>query len=906
MTGGPSIKVVDATTKELTTMMQTLTYLHKEESIVHATAAKEQQESLNSLIRSTPPTPPTPPLSDQFGPSPSTFIPDHQIDSSIKTPKIDFPKFDGENPRSWVRRWERFFQLKSVPSLQKTQFASIHLIGKAESWFHDYQTGKTFISWSDFSSSQCERFENLANENFVGCFNKLTQINSVDEYYEKFEPLKDLMLQHNPHYTEDYFVMSFLSGLKEVIRISVEMHKPTTLSQAYYLDHLQESALASQHQQFPKSTSYKPPTTTTYFSKYSPPTQKSTSPTTHTAPIVPSPPTPTSQLTKSLYVPPPIRRLSREQQDKRRAQCLCYSYSVVVVKEEVALIQPFSLTEDEPETTDQPPPPDASTDSLVESNMEISLHALTGTMSVDTIRIPGLLKHRVVTVLVDTGSTHSFIDSALVNQLSVKFNPQHTWDCDIVLGEDWLCTLGDVTFNLSKLSISFLHNCQLITLQGSTSKPSLMLMSGNTLRKFINKTSPALVCQFFHIDSTPIPEPIPPPPPPPPQVHNLIDEFKDVFSEPTNLPPTRSLDHKIQLKLNTQPITLRPFKCPDIHKSMMESLVQEMLKAGIIQDSQSPFASPILLVKKMDNTWRFCVDYRNLNDITIKDKFPIPIIDELLDELHGATIFTKLDLRSGYHQIRFHEADIHKTAFRTHHGHYEFKCQPSSHLHHLSTALTLLRQHQLFAKFSKCTFSQSSLQYLGHIITAQGVAADPEKIKCMQDWPIPTNLKQLRGFLGLTGYYRKFVRGYGTICKPLTDLLKNNSLHWSTLALDAFNSLKTAMCTTPVLALSDFSKPFVVESDACSHGVGVVLMKDGKAIDFFSNPLGPKNLGLSTYEKELLVVVMEVTRWRHYLLDHHSFINTDQQSIKCFMELKITTVLQQRWLMKLLGSGYTI
>ncbi|XP_026398746.1 uncharacterized protein LOC113294569 [Papaver somniferum] len=154
------------------------------------------------------------------------------------------------------------------------------------------------------------------------------------------------------------------------------------------------------------------------------------------------------------------------------------------------------------------------------------------------------------------------------------------------------------------------------------------------------------------------------------------------------------------------------------------------------------------------------------------------------------------------------------------------------HIQHISIVFTLLIQHQLYAKLYKCTFAQPSLQYLGHIITAQGDSADPDKIKCMEDWPIPTNFKQLKGFLGLTGYYRKFVRGYGTLCKPLTDLLKKNAFHWSFAALAAFN--KVAMCTTPVLALPDFSKPFVVESDACTHGVGAVLMQEGRAIAFFS------------------------------------------------------------------------
>jgi hypothetical protein len=303
-----------------------------------------------------------------------------------------------------------------------------------------------------------------------------------------------------------------------------------------------------------------------------------------------------------------------------------------------------------------------------------------------------------------------------------------------------------------------------------------------------------------------------------PLLDDLLRQFELVFAEPQGLPPALPYDHRIHLLPGAAPVVVWPYRYPQLQKYELERQCRAMLAQGIIRPNMSPFSAQVLLVRKPDNSWRFYIDYRTLNANASKDNFLIPVVDELLDELHGAHFFTKLDLRLGYHQVRMHPADVEKTAFRTHEGHYEFLVMPfglsntpvtfqalmndvlhpylrkfvlvffddiliysktwAEHLQHINIVLHALRDHQLHLKRSKCSFGARSVAYLRHVISAARVAMDATKVEAVSSWSVPRFARGLRGFLGLAGYYRKFIRDFDVIAAPLTRLLRRDAFAW--------------------------------------------------------------------------------------------------------------------------------
>lgn len=338
---------------------------------------------------------------------------------------------------------------------------------------------------------------------------------------------------------------------------------------------------------------------------------------------------------------------------------------------------------------------------------------------------------------------------------------------DVILGMDWLEQHSPMDIDWQKKTLSLQGNGGLVQLLGVSSDIAHCTeLSCAQLYDMHDRGSVEGMVQLWEIQDEsmqPIPE----------QIQLILSDFAEVFEEPRGLPPSQDCDHTIPLVPGAQPVNVRPYRYTPIQKDEIEKQVKEMLDKGLIKPSASPFSSPVLLVKKKDGSWRFCVDYRHLNAITVKNKYPLPVIDELLDELAGACYFSKLDLRSGYHQIRMAVQDEHKTTFKTHNGHYEFRVLPfgltsapatfqgvmnsvlanqlrhsvlvfvddilvysktlTEHVEHLRQVLQILTDHQLKVKRSKCSFGQTQLAYLGHIISKNGVATDDSKIAAVKD-----------------------------------------------------------------------------------------------------------------------------------------------------------------------------
>ncbi|GJS18843.1 reverse transcriptase domain-containing protein [Tanacetum coccineum] len=498
---------------------------------------------------------------------------------------------------------------------------------------------------------------------------------------------------------------------------------------------------------------------------------------------------------------------------------------------------------------------------------------------------------------------------------------------DIIIGMDWLSRYdADILCGKKKVRIPL--EGKTLIIEGNKDNSRLKIISCIKTQKYIEKGCELFLAQVTKQESKEKRLE---------DVH-IIRDFPEVFPEDLpGLPPPRQVEFRIDLIPGAAPVARAPYRLAPSEMKELSKQLQELLEKGFIRPSSSPWGAPILFVKKKDGSFRMCIDYRELNKLTIKNRYPLPRIDDLFDQLQGSSVYSKIDLRSGYHQLRIREEDIPITAFRTRYGHYEFQvmpfgltnapavfmdlmnrvCKPyldkfvivfiddiliysknkEEHGEHLKTILNLLRSEMLYAKFSKCEFWLDSVQFLGHVIDRNGVHVDPAKIEAIKNWVAPTTPTEVRQFLGLAGYYRRFIKDFSLISKPLTKLTQKNKPYvWGEDEEEAFQTLKLKLCSAPILSLPEGSEDFVVYCDASLKGFGAILMQREKVIAYASRQLRKNEENYTTHDLELGAVVFALRLWRHYLYGTKCTVYTDHKSLQYILDQKELNMRQRRWI----------
>jgi hypothetical protein len=582
-----------------------------------------------------------------------------------------------------------------------------------------------------------------------------------------------------------------------------------------------------------------------------------------------------------------------------------------------------------------------------------------------------------VHILIDPGSTHSFISHAFASMVDQAWNlldcplrvetpvgasmiakyvlsnckimvdghellanlvPLKLEEFDVILGMDWLAQWHAVV-DCFKKEVSFrLPDGKEVVYCGQRRVFPSCVISATMARKLINKGCEAYLA---HVMDTRVEGPklneIP-----------VVCEFPEVFPEDLpGLPPDREVEFPIDVIPRSVPISQSPYGMAPKELKELKIQLQELLDKGFIQPSVSPWGAPVLFVKKKDGSLRLCIDYRQLNKITIKNKYPLPRIEDLFDQLRDAKVFSKIDLRSGYYQLRIKEGDVPKTAFRTRYGHYQFLVMPfgltnapavfmdlmnrvfhpyldkfvvvfiddvliysptpEEHDEHLRIVMRVLKEKQLYAKLSKCEFWLDKVVFLGHVISAEGIMVDPKKVEAILQWEFPKNVTEVRSFLGLAGYYRRFIKDFSMIALPMTKLMKKGvAFEWNEDCQKSFEELKVCLTTAPVLTLPKPGEEYVIYSDASHQGLGCVLMQMSKVIAYASRQLRKHELNYPTHDLELAAVVFALKIWRHYLYGETCRIFTDHKSLKYLLTQKELNLRQRRWVELLKDYDCTI
>lgn len=589
----------------------------------------------------------------------------------------------------------------------------------------------------------------------------------------------------------------------------------------------------------------------------------------------------------------------------------------------------------------------------------------------------GLLNGTKVKVIVDNGASHMFVSRNTMEKCGLSL-VKATADCELADGSS-ISVDGHCRGNLEIEKLSFEEDIYVLP-SVSNDQEELSITVGRTWLKYFNPdidwrtnyvkirrpdgsdiciyprgTKPKKKVRFKLISIKQLKKIVrkkagelfavrvkPKPKPSTMKVHrkfvDIVEEFEDVLIDeiPDELPPFRDVNFEINLKTDEPPPVRPVIRLSTSELQELKRQLQLLLEKGLIRPSSSPYGAPVFFVKKKSGELRMVCDYRALNKITIKDSNPLPLINEALDQVSGATIFSQIDLIGAYHQIRVREMDIPKTAIRTRYGSFEwtvlcfgltnapatFTRLLTSLLHelngeclvlflddvliysrsieehrlHLRKLFMILRKNKLYAKRTKCCIGVPEVDFLGFTVNQKGVGTQRRLISAIEEWPVPSSVKEVQSFLGLANFYRRFVKNYAKIARPLSDVTRQDNYKWESEQAESFEALKQAMTTAPVLAHPKSSEKFVLSTDASKYAVGASLVQNGHPVAFLSHRLTDVETRWTTGDQELLAFIIALKEWSVYLRGRNFVFYTDHEPIRYLQTKPKLNGRQARWL----------